>query len=117
MSPAQPPAGDEPPAPELGVREFQRRIEAIYFQKDAARGAMSTFAWFVEEVGELSRALRRGERQNLEEEFGDCLAWLVSLASIAQVDMARAAEKYARGCPRCHATPCACGARREACAE
>ena len=102
----------EQPTPDLGVREFQQRIEAIYFAKDSARGAMGTFAWFVEEVGELSRALRRGEQKNLEEEFGDCFAWLVSLASIAQVDMTRAAAKYANGCPRCHATPCACGQRR-----
>jgi NTP pyrophosphatase (non-canonical NTP hydrolase) len=92
----------------LGVREFQDRIEAIYLAKDSARGAMGTFAWFVEEVGELSRALRRGERKNLEEEFGDCFAWLASLASIAKVDLAQAASKYAHGCPRCKRTPCAC---------
>ena len=102
---------DEQPRP-LGVREFQERIERIYLEKDSARGAMGTFAWFVEEVGELSRALRRGEQKNLEEEFGDCLAWLVSLASIAKVDMEKAAAKYANGCPRCQATPCACGAAR-----
>jgi NTP pyrophosphatase (non-canonical NTP hydrolase) len=96
----------------LGVREFQERIEAIYFAKDSARGAMGTFAWFVEEVGELSRALRKGDPKNLEEEFADCFAWLVSLASIAKIDMERAAAKYADGCPRCHATPCACGTAR-----
>lgn len=100
---------EQPPAPEVGIREFQARIEAIYLQKDSARGAMGTFAWFVEEVGELSRALRRGERKNQEEEFGDCLAWLVSLASIAGIDMARAVSKYDHGCPRCRQTPCACG--------
>jgi len=97
----------------LGVREFQERIEAIYFAKDSARGALGTFAWLVEEVGELSRAIRRGERDNLEEEFGDCFAWLVSLASIHGVDMERAAGKYAAGCPRCGATPCACAHRSE----
>ena len=92
----------------LGVREFQRRIEAIYLERDAARGALGTFAWFVEEVGELSRAVRRREGANLREEFGDCFAWLASLASIMGVDLAEAAAKYAHGCPRCHATPCAC---------
>ena len=93
---------------ELGVREFQKRIEDIYLHRDSARGVMTNFAWFVEEVGELSRALRRGERKNLDEEFGDVFAWLVSLASIANVDMQQAAAKYANGCPRCHKTPCGC---------
>lgn len=92
----------------LGVREFQRRIEAIYLERDAGRGVLGTFAWFVEEVGELSRAIRRGKRENLEEEFGDCFAWLASLASIEGVDLAKAARKYAHGCPRCKATPCGC---------
>jgi NTP pyrophosphatase (non-canonical NTP hydrolase) len=96
---------------ELGVQEFQRQIEAIYYDRDSARGALGTFAWLVEEVGELSRALRRREQANLEEEFGDCFAWLASLASIAQVDLAKAAQKYARGCPRCRGTPCACPPR------
>lgn len=95
----------------LGVREFQERIEAIYLERDSARGKLGTFAWLVEEIGELSRALRRGERANLEEEFGDCFAWLASLASMSGVDLAKAAEKYAGGCPRCHATPCACPMR------
>ena len=93
---------------ELGVREFQQQIEAIYFERDDARGVLGNLAWLVEEVGELARALRRGDRDNLEEEFGDCFAWLVSLASISKVDIATAAQKYAKGCPRCAATPCRC---------
>jgi NTP pyrophosphatase (non-canonical NTP hydrolase) len=37
------------------------------------------------------------------------LAWLSTLASIAEVDLeAVAAKKYAAGCPYCRATPCAC---------
>lgn len=105
---------DDPHAA-LGVREFQDRIAAIYLERDRARGALGTFAWLVEEVGELSRAIRGSDPENLEEEFGDCFAWLVSLASIKGVDLARAASKYARGCPRCEGTPCACPARDAAC--
>jgi NTP pyrophosphatase (non-canonical NTP hydrolase) len=37
------------------------------------------------------------------------LAWLATLASIAEIDLEAAAkQKYAAGCPRCRATPCAC---------
>ena len=93
----------------MTIRDFQQLIERIYGEKDSARGTAGTFMWFSEEVGELSRALRRGRRAELEGEFADVLAWLCTLASMHGVDVqAAAAAKYAAGCPRCHATPCAC---------
>jgi len=91
-----------------GLSEFQQKIKDIYFDRDNARGAEGTFRWLVEEIGELARALRHDDPANLEEEFGDALAWLVSLASIMDVDMDRASAKYQHGCPKCGATPCAC---------
>lgn len=94
----------------LGIKEFQELIEAIYYRKDQARGLHGTYFWFAEEIGELTRALRRGDRANLEEEFADVLAWLSTLASIQGVDLEQAARrKYGRGCPYCRAVPCACG--------
>lgn len=88
---------------------FQRLIEDVYFDRDAARGTPGTLLWFVEEVGELVRAIRRGERHNLEEEFGDVYAWLATLASLHGLDLeAIGRKKYGAGCPRCHAAPCAC---------
>ncbi len=95
----------------MRISEFQRWIDRLYGQKDRDRGLERTFMWFAEEVGELSRALRRGGvRANLEEEFADVLAWLSTLASIAGVDLeASAQSKYGRGCPRCSKVPCQCG--------
>jgi NTP pyrophosphatase (non-canonical NTP hydrolase) len=90
------------------LKEFQERIEAIYGARDGARGLAGTFMWFAEEVGELSRALRAGDLANLKDEFADVLAWLVTLASLAGVDVDAAAAKYDRGCPRCRRAPCAC---------
>ena len=94
----------------MTVAEFQRRIDALYGAKDRGRGLEGTFMWFTEEVGELSRGLRRGVKgAPLEEEFADVLAWLATLASIAGVDLEAAAlAKYGAGCPRCGATPCGC---------
>ena len=93
----------------MTIREFQQLIDRIYGAKDGARGTAGTFMWFTEEVGELSRALRRGERAELEAEFADVLAWLSTLASLHGVDLqAVAARKYGEGCPRCAATPCSC---------
>ncbi|NOT29491.1 MAG: nucleotide pyrophosphohydrolase [Planctomycetes bacterium] len=93
----------------MRIQDFQRRIEQIYFARDSARGLAGTHMWFCEEVGELTRALRRGQKPELEGEFADVLAWLATLASIAGVDLERAAlTKYERGCPRCTQAPCAC---------
>lgn len=93
----------------MNIAEFQKRIEDIYYARDSARGLAGTHMWFCEEVGELTRALRRNQREELEGEFADVLAWLATLASIANVDLEKAAQKkYGRGCPRCHATPCTC---------
>jgi NTP pyrophosphatase (non-canonical NTP hydrolase) len=93
----------------MDIREFQRRIEAIYGAKDAARGSPATFQWLVEEVGELAQALRRGNASQIREEFADCLAWLSTLASMHGVDLEDAAQsKYPGMCIKCGESPCAC---------
>lgn len=95
----------------MTLHEFQDLIERTYFRKDSERGVPGTFLWFVEEVGELARAIKRGERDNLVEEFSDVLAWLATLASLQGIRLDEAAARYAGGCPRCHAIPCACAER------
>ena len=93
----------------MNAEGFQKLIETIYLQRDQGRGVEGSVLWFVEEVGELVRAIRRGERDNLEEEFADVYAWLVTLASMHEIDLdAIGLRKYRRGCPRCSSTPCAC---------
>ena len=77
----------------MRIAEFQKQIEDIYLARDSQRGLAGTHMWFCEEVGELTRALRRGERGELEGEFADVLAWLSTLASIAGVDLEEAARK------------------------
>jgi NTP pyrophosphatase (non-canonical NTP hydrolase) len=80
----------------LTIADFQKHIAEKYGQVDRARGTAKTFLWFVEEVGELATALNEGnDRANLEEEFADVLAWLCTLATINDVDLAEAVKnKY-----------------------
>jgi len=92
----------------MTLDEFQKQIEAIYYERDRRRGVGGTFMWFVEEVGELSTAIRDGDEASKLEEFADCLAWLATLASLSGIRWEDAIKKYADGCPRCHRTPCAC---------
>ena len=63
----------------------------------------------MEEVGELSSALRSGAKAELAAEFADVLAWLATLANIAGVDLDAAVRaKYGGGCPGCGKSPCVC---------
>ena len=79
---------------ELKLSAFQRHISDRYEAADRARGTPGTWMWFSEEVGELARALARGnDRANLEEEFADVLAWLCTLANINDVDLAAAVSR------------------------
>lgn len=95
----------------MDLEAFQMQMRALYGARDRERGLARTFAWFIEEVGELSRALFRGSDEDRRHEFADVLAWLASLADQAGVDLVDAARRYADGCPRCGGTPCRCGAR------
>jgi NTP pyrophosphatase (non-canonical NTP hydrolase) len=92
----------------VDLADLQARIQATFGARDHARGADGTFRWWVEEVGEVAKALRAADPAALEHELGDALAWLVSVANVTGVDLERAAARYANGCPRCHRTPCTC---------
>src|SRR5688500_4014476 len=79
---------------ELTVAAFQKHISQRYEKVDRERGWPKTFAYFIEEVGELASALADGKvRANLEEEFADVIAWLCTLANISDVDLAQAINK------------------------
>ena len=94
---------------DLSLRDLQELIHTMYYDKDAARGAEATFLWFTEEIGELATALRNGSDEELQAEFADVLAWLVTLANIKRVDLTQAvAQKYGSGCPGCGKLICQC---------
>ena len=96
----------------MDLADLQASIRATYGTQDRARGVDATFGWFIEEVGELSRAIRRQGHAEQVVEFTDALAWLVSLADLCGVDLdAEVAARYGAGCPKCSARPCACHAQ------
>jgi NTP pyrophosphatase (non-canonical NTP hydrolase) len=79
-----------------------------YGERDRARGPAATVAWLTEELGELSRAVRKGTPEQQLHELGDVLAWLASLAEQLGLSLEDAARRYADGCPVCGSVPCAC---------
>lgn len=94
----------------MTIQNFQKQIEAIYYTRDATRGVPLTFTWFVEEIGELAKEMRKQpqDMERLREEFADVFAWLAKLASLLGIELEDAAQIYANGCPKCNATPCSC---------
>lgn len=101
--------------PPLTLLEVQQIIDRMYGEKDSARGTTGTFMWLMEEVGELAAALREEPAdaaqpsEALASEFADVLAWLVTIANVAKVDLTAAfCAKYATGCPGCGQRICQC---------
>jgi len=81
----------------MTLAEVQQLIRDQFGAKDSRRGVEGTFMWFMEEVGELSAALRGGPHDQQVLEFAD-------------VDLEEAMRlKYGAGCPGCGLTPCRCG--------
>jgi NTP pyrophosphatase (non-canonical NTP hydrolase) len=90
------------------LTELQETMARTYGDRDRARGVPATVAWLAEEVGELAKAVRKGSRDDQLHELGDVLAWLASLANHLDLSLDDAVARYATGCPRCGASPCAC---------
>ena len=82
----------------------------------AAAGAGAAARRLVElrEGEELGRrraehALREGSHADRVEEFADVLAWLATIANVAEVDLSDAVmRKYGSGCPGCGEWTCCC---------
>jgi NTP pyrophosphatase (non-canonical NTP hydrolase) len=93
----------------FSLSRLQQLIRDTFGAKDAERGVEGTFMWFMEEVGELSAALRNGSDAERAAEFADVLAWLATLANVAGVDLETAVQaKFGGGCPKCGQIPCIC---------
>jgi NTP pyrophosphatase (non-canonical NTP hydrolase) len=80
-------------ADELTIRAFQKHVSERYEAVDRERGWPRTFAYLIEEIGELATALTAEDRPNLEEEFADVIAWLCTLANIRDIDLSDAITK------------------------
>ncbi|MDR3183696.1 MAG: nucleotide pyrophosphohydrolase [Planctomycetaceae bacterium] len=94
---------------DITLRDLQDLIYKMYYVKDAERGAEATFLWLMEEVGELAAAVRCGTVEELQGEFADVLAWLITIANIKGIDLSEALmKKYGTGCPGCGKLVCQC---------
>lgn len=77
----------------MEIKYVQEKMKEMFFEKDKMRGTYGTFTWLVEEVGELAEALLSGNRDAIEEEIADVIAWTVSVANLLGVDVEEALRK------------------------
>jgi NTP pyrophosphatase (non-canonical NTP hydrolase) len=93
----------------MHISEFQDMMRRLYVRQDSKRGAKRTYEWLVDETRELGVALKKGDREELANEFADVIAWLASLANVVNVDLEEATlSKYDNKCPKCGQSPCQC---------
>jgi len=92
----------------MDLAALQAQISSTFGARDRARGIDGTFRRLVEEIGEVAKALRRGDRTDLALELSDVVAWTASVAALCDVDLDEAVRRYADGCPRCGGSPCRC---------
>ncbi len=91
------------------LSEMQQMIREIYGKRDKRRGIGKTFIHLIEEIGELARALRKGDSSELSRELADTLAWLLSVSSLLGIDLEEAfMVRYSNICPKCGSNPCTC---------
>ena len=90
------------------LREFQKNIDSIFGDRDKRRGISKSFNHLVEEIGELSQAMRKNDRDKIEKEFSDVFAWLMTCANLVDIDIENAAGRFFGKCPRCLSEKCIC---------
>ena len=92
----------------MELATLQDLMAHTYGRRDEERGVSATLAWLTEELGELARAVRKGDRQEQLHELGDVLAWWASLANQLHRSLDEADARYQGGCPKCGQQPCRC---------
>ncbi len=93
----------------MSIHQFQEMMKHLYFKRDLDRGIEGTYKWLMDEVEELGEALKGEDREAIEKEFADVIAWLASLANISGVNLEKATiNKYPNVCPKCRRAPCQC---------
>jgi NTP pyrophosphatase (non-canonical NTP hydrolase) len=84
----------------MEFEELKVKIREKYLDTDRKSGALFLLAVLMEEIGELAEAVRREERESVEEELSDVLFMVLSLANLFDVEVeGRLIEKYLKGDP------------------
>ena len=73
------------------INEFQNLMKTLYEERDRKRGIEKSLMWLQTEIGELFEAYLKDDKNILEEEVADILAWLCSVCNLLEINLDRAA--------------------------
>ncbi len=89
--------------------QFQGLMRRTYLRRDRERGVLGTLLWMISETGEFAGAVLKEEQMKMADEAADVYAWLCSTCNLLGINLEKVSfEKYGKGCPRCHHSPCEC---------
>jgi len=84
-------------------------MKQLYYDRDSSCDFSIVILKLLEEIGEFSDAIVRGDIAKQSEELADVLAWLLSIANLLGIDAEAAfASKYPDYCIKCGSSPCSC---------
>ena len=91
------------------LKEWQATLKRIYGNINRLESRKRLWFHFMEEIGEISKALRHNNRENLEEECADALAWLLPLCTKLEADLDDLTwNNFPWECKVCHKQKCEC---------
>jgi NTP pyrophosphatase (non-canonical NTP hydrolase) len=70
----------------MSVKDLRDEIKKRYYDLDRKSGELFLLAVLFEEVGELAEAVRKGVKDDVEEELADVLFMILSLANFFGVE-------------------------------
>lgn len=74
-----------------------KQIQGVSLELHGKYDRDKALLWFVEEVGELIAAIRKGRcKEDVFGEFSDVLVWVVCLSNILDIDLSAAFQAGAR---------------------
>ncbi len=84
----------------MDLKELRDKIKEKYYSIDKKSGSLFLLAVLFEEVGELAEAVRKKDKDGIEEELADTLFMILSLANYFDVNPEKViVEKYIKNDP------------------
>ncbi len=84
----------------MELKLLLEKIAEKYVEKDKKSGELFLLAVLMEEVGELAEVVRKGNKEEIEEELADVAFVVFSIANLFGVDIEnKLVEKYLKNDP------------------
>jgi len=84
----------------MNLDELQNAVKEKYYKYDVKSGHLFLLAVMVEEVGELAEAIRKNDKDAIQEELVDVLFMTLSIANLFDVKLENElVKKYLNGDP------------------